>query len=397
VAGLGNNIDIASNFEDHMPIEPDSPSKTHPVSEALAPQAEKSAAKNKLVSSGLASYAVSISVNAEPAVSEQKEIAPAPTIVREEEEEEDNQFKSLGDLEQIKTVLNSGMTPSYFRLLIFNSIYFILAWYVTMDYATHLIYAYACSSLVVAYNTAIEAILLLIALDFSKSGRTFTNITDGTTLPLPLQKSLRALALVVPMLAMIGAGTNHYAISSTEHPIADAEYTVGLKTPMPNSQEYSKKLELASTLTFYNPSTLRLLQSRADQAGLYQLGLRLADQRLFLTPNNNGARVEKGLTLISSLALTEQARLWFEQELRKTPQDGNLWSLKSRLESQTGNMGAALIAANEHVKFHKGEARAYNMRADIYEKLGMSEEANADRIKTIDLKKSVAAKSRQLI
>jgi len=34
-------------------------------------------------------------VNAEPAVSEQKEIAPAPTIVREEEEEE-TQFKSLG-------------------------------------------------------------------------------------------------------------------------------------------------------------------------------------------------------------------------------------------------------------------------------------------------------------
>jgi len=39
----------------------------------------------------------------------------------------------------------------------------------------------------------------------------------------------------------------------------------------------------------------------ADKPGLYQIGLRLADQRLFLTPNNNGARVEKGLTLISSL------------------------------------------------------------------------------------------------
>jgi tetratricopeptide (TPR) repeat protein len=200
------------------------------------------------------------------------------------------------------------------------------------------------------------------------------------------------MALGVPMIVMIGAGTDYYATSSTEYPITNADYKVGLKTPITNGQEYSKKLELASALAFYSPSTLRLLQSRADQAGLYQLAIRLADQRLFLTPNSKEAKVEKGLALISSLALADQGQVWFEQELRKTPQDGNLWSLKSTLESQTGNMEAALIAANEHVKFHKNEPRAYNMRADIYEKLGMNDATNADCVGASDLKKLAAVK-----
>ncbi|MDR3614594.1 MAG: hypothetical protein P4L53_13625 [Candidatus Obscuribacterales bacterium] len=370
-----------------MPLEPESLKKTPPVSDSLAPQTEKSVSVDKLMNHGSASYAVSILAAAETVINEQNAVQPPPICIQQGP----NQFPSAGYCEQVKTVLNTGIVPSYFRLLIFNVVYFMVAFEATLDYARRLIHDYLGTPVSIAYVLA-TVLIPLIWLDGFKSVRTFINSTNGTLLPLSVQKSLRAMALGVPFIVMLGAGTDYYATSSTEYPIANADYIVGLKIPIPNAQEYSKKLELGSTLAFYNPSTLKLLQHRADQAGLYLLALKMADQRLFLTPNDDYAKVEKGLTLISSLALADQGRLWFEQELKKTPEDGDLWSLKSLLESQTGQTEAALLAANEHVKFHKDEAYAYDLRADIYDRLGMNEAAKADRVKASDLKKSITNK-----
>jgi Flp pilus assembly protein TadD len=186
------------------------------------------------------------------------------------------------------------------------------------------------------------------------------------------RKLLRVGALILPIPFFI-AGAMDIAASSE---ISDGYRDYWASHFDSSLQHYTKAAMFApgNSEAYIGQSNVYYSQDNYAQA------IATADKAIALDANNSYGWSDKARAQLALDPTSEEAISNAERAIGLDNENGQAFGALSELYLNTGNFDKALSAANNHVKIHADEAHALQVRAEILEKLGQTEEAAADRL-----------------
>lgn len=195
------------------------------------------------------------------------------------------------------------------------------------------------------------------------------------------QKNIRRTALMAPLLAILLAGWNCLTYG-VDYLWAQGIYP-GYNKNM-SSHEYERLLksqvELATTISPFNTEAAKRHFERAKSVGSYAIAVKMANKVIRFNRRDSRWKIRR-LGVLGRLPERDQEFQTLTKKYKKRyGTDGYLWNTLADTAVYNRDWPLALEMANEHVKIHDKEAIAYEQRAMIFQELGMSQEAEEDRI-----------------
>jgi hypothetical protein len=305
-----------------------------------------------------------------PKVLETSEENQATGTTMESETSPGNSIASISKLDyeaprQLATTRHGIKTLSYDRKQLGNALYFTLA----------TIAIYLCLQVWNAPHVIpiLIAFGFLACLGFVLASRPNTTYFSSSVYISPFtRKFLRigAIALPIPFLILgamdfaarseISAGDRDYWASKFDSSLQ--HYTNATILAPRNVEAY-----LGQSLEYY------MLDKEAQS-------IESADKAIALDATKSYAWSDKARAQFVLDPTSEDAISNAEKAITLDNTNGQAYGTLSELYLNTGNLDKALAAANSHVRIHYDEAHALEVRANILEKLGRTDDAAADRL-----------------
>jgi hypothetical protein len=195
------------------------------------------------------------------------------------------------------------------------------------------------------------------------------------------QKNIRRTALMAPLLAILLAGWNCLTYG-VDYLWAQGIYP-GYNKNM-SSHEYERLLksqvELTTTISPFNTEAAKRHFERAKSVGSYAIAVKMANKVIRFNRRDSRWKIRR-LGVLGRLPERDREFQTLTKKYKKRyGTDGYLWNTLADTAVYNRDWPLALEMANEHVKIHDKEAIAYEQRATIFQELGMSQEAEEDRI-----------------
>jgi tetratricopeptide (TPR) repeat protein len=111
----------------------------------------------------------------------------------------------------------------------------------------------------------------------------------------------------------------------------------------------------------------------------YNRAIETADKAIAIDPKKSYAWSDKARAQFALDAASIDAISNAEKAVSLNDQNGQAYGVLAQLYLNTADLDKALAAANAHIKVHPTEAQAFEVRADIFDQLGRTAEADADR------------------
>lgn len=196
-------------------------------------------------------------------------------------------------------------------------------------------------------------------------------------LNLPVQNLLRisALAMPIPFFALYVAGM-----------VAQGQFVEGEKSIQ--RDDYKNALNYLNRAVLINPRMGIALNALADLHNYryeFNQAVVIADKAIALDPADSSAYASKAWAL-NSMHKRDEALTTALTAVKLGPANGHAQYSLAQTYYDLGEYELALPAAEQHIKLHRFETEAFNLRANVLEKLGQSDEASQDRYTADDLR-----------
>jgi tetratricopeptide (TPR) repeat protein len=186
------------------------------------------------------------------------------------------------------------------------------------------------------------------------------------------RKLFRFGALILPIPFFIFGAMDAAARSE----IADGYRDYWASSFDSSLQHYTKAAWLAprNSDAYIGQSNVYYSQEKYAQA------IEIADKAIALDAGNSYGWSDKARAQLALDSTSEDAINNAERAIGLDNENGQAFGALSELYLNTKSLDKALSAANAHVRIHGDEAHALEVRADILDQLGRTDEAAADRL-----------------